>query len=112
MIAKPMSKNHKNTRKISNNDILGGSLVISPSSGGFTVLMFESGAGMIVDCIVFVGIGKSKVIAGNGKSVVVGVTVGVEAGVYVREGVIAVAVDDCVFVPVAAASFTRCITSA
>lgn len=71
-------------------------------SVGFAVLIFEAITGVIVDREVFVGAGKINVIAGNGTSVVVGVSVGVEEGVNVREGVLDVAVGDCVYVPAVA----------
>jgi hypothetical protein len=98
MITKPISNNHRHTSKTSKIDIRGGSVVNLPSSEVFIASRVETCGGIIVGCNVLVSIGKIKVIAGNGRSVVVGVIVGDEAGVDVWEGVVEVLIGDCVLV--------------
>jgi hypothetical protein len=98
--------------KIANNVMRGENFVNLTLSVGFGVSIFKTGAGVMVARDVLVGAGKIKVMAGNGTSVVVGVSVGVEEGVNVCEGVIEVRVGDCVFVADVADSVTRYMTAA
>jgi hypothetical protein len=74
--------------------------------------VIETGTGVTVALEVLVNAGKINVIAGKGTSVVVGVTVGVEEGVKVRDGVCDVPVVDCVYGLDVADPVTRNITSA
>jgi hypothetical protein len=83
MITKPIRNNHKHMTKIANNVMRGEKFVDLTLSVGFEVSIFKTGAGVMVALDVLVGAGKIKVIAGNGTSVVVGVSVNVEEGVNV-----------------------------
>jgi hypothetical protein len=94
MITKPNRNSHKHTSKIANTLILGESFITPISPEGFVESVLETGMGVIVVREVLVGTGKIIVNAGNGTRVVVGVSVGVEEGVYVWEGVLNVAVWD------------------
>ena len=62
------------------------------SSVGLGVLVLSTGSGVTITRDVLVGTGNTKVMAGKGINVVVGVIEGVIVGVYVCEGVLKVAV--------------------
>lgn len=79
---------------MNNNDIRGEFLPISLPPDGVGVLILGVGSGDIVGEAVLVEAGNIKVKAGNGNSVVVGVSEGTAEGVAVCSGVV------CVTVPV------------
>jgi hypothetical protein len=87
MITKPVRNNHNNTSRITNNRSLGESISVSSLSDCFGVAVIKAGLGVIIAGEMLVRAGNINVIAGKGKSVVVGVTEGVVEGVNVSGGV-------------------------